>query len=757
MSKQASFARGELAPSLYARTDLAMYHIGLRTARNGFIAKQGGWYNRPGTTYIGTAKNTATFPNPPSRVRLAEFIFSDDDTYVLEFGEGYIRFYRNGAQITVSDVTAWSSSTSYVVGDLSKQGGVVYYCKVANMGVTPPNTSYWYPLTLLGVYEGGILQDDSIYEIPNPFSLDEVYEFQYVQKNDVMTIVHPSYQAMQLLRYSHTRWVLRNVTFGPSISSPASGSVSGGSGTSGVSYYWNIIAVSNNGEESLPKTLSPSVSGLNFSSSAPITLTWSAVTGAIRYKIYRGTYVGIGNYPLGYIGETTELRFKDEAQDTLSIETHAISVGYPFSNGSKCNCVFYSQDRIIYANTAEDPSAVSASRIGSYNNFQRRYPIQDDDSFNFSLSGSRSNIIRHLREVRTLIALTSSSEWAINGDNSGIIRPDAINAKQQSYHGCDEVPPLNVGKNILYVQARGSAIRDIGYVFQDDGYDGPDLTILSAHLFEGKTIVDWAYAETPDSIVWVVLDDGSFLSLTYIKEQEMLAWTRHDTDGLVENVAVIPEGNEDRVYFVVKRTINGSDIRYIEKMETRVIDDIEDAIFMDSALSYDGTPVSTVSGLEHLEGEEVAILADGFVVASPNNPGYKVKTVSGGSVDLGGSYSKVHVGLPYTSDIQTLDIDSYAGEKKIVTNVRVFLEKSRGFWAGGSDPGETSPLTGLTETKLRTTEAYDEPIELKTEEITLNIRGEWSRGGKIFIRQVDPCPLAILSITPGGFMPQGGR
>jgi len=741
MGKQLSFARGELSPSLYARTDLAMYAIGLRTCRNFFIAKQGGAYNRPGTTFINEVKDSTT------KVRLIPFIFSDDDTYILEFGVGYIRFYRNGARVTVSGVSAWNSSTAYVQGDLCDIATVTYYCKVSHTNHVPPNTTYWYPLT--GV----------IFEIPTSFTEDELSEFQYAQSNDVITIVHANHAPMELVRTAHTGWTLQNIVFGPSIAAPTGGVSTGGLVTTYVGeVVWYLSAVDSKGEESLRSSvIHPYISTVRPGSATPINLTWNAVTGASYYKIYRQVNGANEASPFltdGLIGETTQTHFKDIAQEA-TIETPLSSIDSP-CDGLNPNCVFFSQNRLIFGNTSGDPSLISASRLGSYKNFQKKFPIEDDSPVSFSLSSKRANIIRHILESRQLVVLTSSGEWAINGDAAGILTVDSINAKQYSYNGSDSYPsPLNINDTILYVQDGGSIIRDLGFNFQSDGYGGNDLTILSVHLFEGKTIVDWGFAQTPNSILWVVLDDGTFLSLTYIKEQEMLAWTRHDTDGLVENVAVIPDGNEDRVYFVVKRTIDGEDVRYIEKMETRVIADIEDAIFMDSTVTLDGSPVTSVPGLTHLEGKEVAIFADGFVIASPNNPEYKVKTVVDGSVALGGSYSVVHVGLSYLSDLQTLDIDNYAGEKKIITQVRSFVEKSRGFFAGASDPGETTPLDGLTETKLRTTEAYDEPIELKTEEIDLNIRGEWSKGGRIFIRNPDPLPLAILSIVPGGFMPHG--
>ena len=160
---------------------------------------------------------------------------------------------------------------------------------------------------------------------------------------------------------------------------------------------------------------------------------------------------------------------------------------------------------------------------------------------------------------------------------------------------------------MLFVQARGSIVRDFAFDFLVNGYRGSDLTIFSSHLVEGYTIADWAYAQTPNSIVWMARSDGTLLGLTYIKEQQILGWHRHDFAGAVENVCVVPEGNEDVLYLVINRTIDGDTVRYIERMNTRTISPTEsfagtpgivDFLGMDCALIYDGrTPPQLPPGM----------------------------------------------------------------------------------------------------------------------------------------------------------------
>jgi hypothetical protein len=373
------------------------------------------------------------------------------------------------------------------------------------------------------------------------------------------------------------------------------------------------------------------------------------------------------------------------------------------------------------------------------------------------------------------------------------------------------------------------------------------MTIYSSHLFDGFTIEDWTFQQIYHSIAWLARSDGSLLGLTYIPEQQLIAWHRHDfTGGAVEIVCVVPEDTEDALYLVINRTIDGSTVRYIERMNTRLIDDIRDAIFMDSSLSFDGRntsattmtlsggtnwthletltltasssffvagdvgnkiyiydgddvirftienftsvtvvtghahklvpvalrntatlvwskAVDSLAGLDHLEGEEVSIIGDGFVIASPNNPVYPVYTVSGGVITLDEPRVVIHVGLPYISDVQTLDVDTPDGEtlsnkNKLMTEVSMFVEKSRGIWIGPKPPtdDDDDPLENLKEAKLRNNEAYDEPTDLKTEVISVPIKGEWNSNGRVFIRQVDPLPLTILSIVPSGYIPREG-
>lgn len=509
--------------------------------------------------------------------------------------------------------------------------------------------------------------------------------------------------------------------------------------------------------------------------------------------------------------------------------------------GQYPTAVGYIEQRLFLGNTDTDPERLWGSRPGIFHSFTQSSPIQDDDSVSFRLAGTKVQAIQHFLELVRMLIFTGSGEKSVN-DEGTPISPTTFKPVTRSEVGTGILAPQLVISDVLFVQHRGAKIRNLKR--GDQEFSSADLTVMAPHLFDGYEIVDWDYAQEPHSILWVVRSDGVLLGLTYLPDQEVWGWHRHDTDGVIENVCVVPEGREDRVYAVVKRKIFGVDKRYIERLNSRAITaltDVRDLEFMDSALSYDGrntsaetmaltggtlwdetetltitrsiggftageignaifftaadgTPirvlltgftsgtvmagqadrivpvalrgvatavwsraVDQVTGLAHLAGKAVSIYADGLVIASSNNAKYAVVTVSaGGVVDLDQPYAVIHVGLPYTSDLETLDIDTASGPSlkerfMSVGHVGVFVEKSRPFFAGRAPPkAGQDPLYGLQELKLRESEGYDDPVALLTSDETINIDQHWDTNGRVFLRQVDPVPTTILSIIPMG-------
>jgi hypothetical protein len=225
-----------------------------------------------------------------------------------------------------------------------------------------------------------------------------------------------------------------------------------------------------------------------------------------------------------------------------------------FSNVTYPSAVAIYQQRRLFANSTSEPEKIWTSRIGQYRNFTTSFPLQDDDAVTFQLAGKQVHPVKHLLDLERLIVFTEAGEWIVQGDQDGSLLPTAINPRQYGYAGSGRLAPIVVVDTALYVQGRGNQVRDLRRSIEQ-GFDSSDLTLFASHLVEGYTIVDWdVRSRSPHSVIWAVRDDGVLLGLTYLREQDIWGWHRHDTDGAVENVCVVPEGTEDAVYLVVKRT-----------------------------------------------------------------------------------------------------------------------------------------------------------------------------------------------------------
>jgi hypothetical protein len=365
-------------------------------------------------------------------------------------------------------------------------------------------------------------------------------------------------------------------------------------------------------------------------------------------------------------------------------------------------------------------------------------PTRDDDSIGFRVAAREANTIRHIVPLTNLVLLTSSAEWRVTSLNSDAITPTTISVRPQSYVGASNVQPVIINNNLIYSAARGGHMRELAYSWQSNGFISGDLSLRAPHLFDNKTIVDMAYAKAPHPVVWAVSSNGSLLGFTYVPEQQVGAWHRHDTDGTFESCTVVAEGNEDVLYVVVNRTVNGSTVRYVERMGARQFATQADAFYVDCGATYSGTPITTLSGLSYLEGKTVSILTDGAV--------HRQLVVTSGSVTLDYSASKVQIGLPITADVKTLpwnaqlDAAMGQGRTKNVNRVWMRVNNSGSVFAG---PNENS----LTEAKLRTTENYGSPPALVSQEIQLVISPTWNDSGQVFIRQKNPLPITLVSMT----------
>ncbi len=217
--------------------------------------------------------------------------------------------------------------------------------------------------------------------------------------------------------------------------------------------------------------------------------------------------------------------------------------------------------------------------------------MTDDDAVQFTIAGKQVQEIRAIIDLGKLIIHTSGDEYVATGNQGGTLTPTGIGLVHQSSAGCAELSPVIIGNIGIFVQSRGSFLRDLEYSIYTTSFKGRDLTKFAPSLFSNRTITDMFWQQVPNSIVWCVMSDGELLGLTYSKDDDVWAWHRHQSvNGVVENVCVVPEGTADTLYLSILRTINGSPVRYIEKLANREFTNImTDAIFTDSSLSYNGT------------------------------------------------------------------------------------------------------------------------------------------------------------------------
>lgn len=834
---------------MYARCDQVKYTTGARALYNVTLLRSGGVANRAGTQYIDEVYDSE------SKSRLVPFCPNDDETYVLEFSHEKLRVFSEGAQVAwlfsvdprvgyvVTGVTQADPGVVTIAAHGFSNGNKVYFESVAGMTQLNGNTytvadvtTNTFTLidldgeavdtTAFSAYtSGGAVFLVAPFEITTPYTEDDLFDLHYAQSGEVMTLTHRSHTTRQLTRVYHELWTLATVSPTIQVDAPTSGSGSGA--TAGTTQY-SITAVSETGEESGFYTFNvlfvPSAAN-------PVTLTWTDPADVAFCRVFREKgFIGAALSEFIDVNDTPEY-FRARYNSYLSGRIWATAC-------------FYQQRLFLggnYSANLENPEEIAASRTGSYLNFYSYNQVTADQALSFKLSQTRaSREIRHLVNFEKLLVFTANGIHVAAGDESGAITPlGGLNPQQIASHGATRLQPLPLGQSLLYVQNNSAVVRDLFHAAQTTGYQGNDLTVFSSHLFDGHTIVDWACQETPNPTVWAVRDDGILLCLTYLREHEIWGWTRCElaNDGIVESVCQVPEDGEEVIYFVVRR----GDDRFIEKLTSRFFTDVKDAIFLDSALSYDGRNTDTshtmtlsggtdydyqelltltsseayfsstevgneihlwndddlirfelteyvsttvmrghanrtvpvalrsatsswaravdvISGLSHLEGEDVGVFADGFVVANPLNPNYTTRTVSSGQVTLDKCYAVIHAGLSYYSEIETLDLDiadreTMADKSKLVNKLSVRVEKSRGFWAGHRDENAATLIAGLDETKLRHSEGYDSPISLRDEVVELPIRSEWSRHGRVLLRNVDPVPLTVLGIHPDGLYP----
>jgi hypothetical protein len=789
---QPSLAGGELSPSLYGRVDIKKYAVALRRCRNFLVHRTGGISNRAGFAYLGDVADHAVCP------ALVPFRFnaSADQVCMLEFGDYTMRVWYQGGLVLDEAEQVVVVETPYSAAEAAEmdhaQSGDILYLAHASHPPAKLERSSWtewafstldfvprfvLPETenttwklvevrkpngnLIPSASGGVVTLSTIGSANQPMPVWEdddvgrtVKIDSYQNSGEVfITAVaadHCSATGMVLGNLSNAlevtveKWALWE--YRSSTSNAWSALRSGGVNSNTELLSYKVTAVSEEtGEESMPSDAfyATGPTADDWPVGTKIVLTGPGATEKVAYyRVYKET-----NGLYGYIGLSGDGAFED-TNITPDISDSPPDAENPFSDeGNFPGKVAFHQQRLCFAATNNAPNGVWMSRTGFYESMSKSTPIKDDDAITFSLGSGEVNAIRGLVSVNELIILTGGSENVCNGGSTGAaVTPSSITVKPQSYWGAGELRPLVSGNTVLFIQGLGSAVRYLGYEYSADGFIGNDLSILARHFMEGAEIRDWAYAQVPDSVFWMVRDDGALLTLTYFKEQDVGAWALHSTEGVFERVAVIEgEGRHD-VYVVVARQVNGETRRSVERLASRVVKDNNDAAFLDSHVVYDGrqdgTTTDHLTGLDHLEGCTVGVYADGNVLGDV--------VVSNGAITLGQDYGRIVVGLRYDQDsvIETLDVDlgmvqglgTVQARNMIVSAVTLRLQNAREFLAGPDDDN-------LTLTKS-VPDVMGQAPALYSGDEKLTISSAWDSNGRVVIKPNGPVPLTILSIAP---------
>ena len=752
---QRSFTAGEIAPALQSRADLNKYATGLNLCKNFFIRAQGGVYSRPGLRYIGELDDSTKVG------RLIPFSFNTEQTYILVFEDLKMRVVKDGGFVLkTADITGVTQANPAVVtatahdfnnGESVTISGVVGMTELNGNTYTVANaTANTFELqgvdstSFTAYVSGGTAVSDALFELVTSYTEAQLPRLSFTQSADVMTIVHPDHDPSNLSRLADDDWTLTAINYGSTVTAPTIATIAAsgaGFGTFQRTYVYVVTAVDADGVESLASTKKSLLSN-SLTSTGGIRLTWGAIAGASYYRVYKEPSLDASVY--GWIGDSNTTEFTDFNLAPITSDAPPED-RQPFTGSdNKPSAVTYYQQRQVFANTGNEPQATYTTQVNNFSSLRTSNPARDDDAVTFTIAAQQVNEIRHLLPLDSLILLTSGGEWIMTEGQNRVLTPSTIGVRPQSYNGASVVPPVVINSTALYLQEKGARLRDLGYEFSSDKYTGNDLSLMSEHLFEGKQITAMAYAAEPYSIVWCVRDDGTMLGMTYQREHQVWGWHQHVTDGTFESVATITEGDRDALYVIVKRNINGNDVRYVERLESRESTNAINAFYVDSGLTYDGSPATIITGLDHLEGEVVKILADGYTVPD--------QTVTSGQIELEREASVVHVGLDYTPVIETLDIDTPTAAQTVkaqsvsVSKVTIEVEGTRGGFVGprnddGSDPS-------MREIKPRFDSDNYDAIALRTYKQEVYINPQWEKGGGVRIEQRDPLPMAVLSIIP---------
>ena len=738
-----SFTAGEISPKLEGRTNIEKYREGLSDLTNMVVMPHGGVTRRPGTEYLGEIADSSV------KSRLIPFQFKTSDTYILEFGNQTMRVFRSDLQVLTSSaktITGATQANPVVVTTSGahgfSNGDEVFIDSV--VGMTEINArNYLVQNVTSTTFEIRDLFNNNIdgtgftayssagtateiYEITTPYAEADLFDLRFAQSADTMYIVHPNYDVRTLTRTDHNAWKFATIILEGSLASAQ-----------------KITAIT----QANPGVIT--ITGHNYSDGDAVKI--ESIVGM--------TELNDASY---YVANATTNTFSLQNEAGEDIDTTSFTAYSSGGTAKKVNqptqaltgsnnrpsVVSFFEQRLVFGNTNNNPQTLWFSKNGDYQNFT--VGTGDDDALIYTIASNQVNAIRFLSATRVLTIGTSGGEYVLTSTNDGPVTPTTTLIRKYSNYGTATIEPVQVADVTLFVQRGKRKIREFKFIgdVNTGGYSAPDMTILAEHVTEGG-LVQMAYQQEPDSVVWCIRDDGTLLGLTYRREEEVVAWHKHVIGGafssgqaVVESIATLPtDTGEDELFMIVKRTIDSVTKRYVEKLKVFDFgDNTENAFFVDSGLSYSGSATTTLTGLYHLRGQELQVLANGASHAD--------KTVSDGGITLDFSSTTAAVGYGFDSTMQTLRIESGSvdgtsqGKPKRIHQITLRFFETVGVEVG-NDAGEIDRIP-FRDSSM----AMDTAVPLFTGDKDIEFPGGFEDDDRIYVKQSQPLPLTVLAFFP---------
>ena len=748
---QLAFTTGEVSPDVSSRFDLEQYKSALLEAENVVIRPYGAVAKRQGSQYVGQVK----YSDKPTR--LFEFTTNTNNSFMLEFGHLYIRVWRNGEYTNLEINTPFEDE---IINDLNiiQSGDVMFICsgkypiqtlsrysdtdwrmsayKLTEQPYDEINTDNGHTLTVNG---------DTITSTKDLFTQDMVgsviqiaYYIEAVHTSKTGEAVEKKYGVGRFSKYEKA--VYNNIDYNIERFS-TDVELSWKFTTHGTWEGTVKIQISNNnGQTWKDYRTYTSKSDYNVTDSGKI-------EAGARLKYISDIQKGSVNCDLSILpfmqygvveitsienGKTAKVNILNGIKE--GEPSHKWKLGsWNRGSGYPKLCTFY-QDRFVVAATNKKPNYIWMSRTGDYPNFgveKVEGTITDDSAITLPVINRKMCEIRHLIPANDLIILTSGNEWIVSGDKT--ITPINCNLKTQTQRGALSCEPQFIGNRCVFVQERGGTVRDMGYSYESDNYTGQDLTLFVKTRVRGYLTITSAYAQDPDSIIYYIRNDGEINCLTYIPEQKVYGWSHFVTNGKYLYCESVSEGEQDSLYTLVERTLQGKKVKCIERMVPLYSDGVN--VFLDCYVEFKSSNAIDSINIPHLSGQTVQVVID-----DEQQP--DVIVPDDGLLQLNVSGSHIKIGLPFISKIRVPSVEMQMQDGtlqgRVATVSRVVLRMYKSF--GGKVGRTFDRMDDITfpPDKLFT---GDKPVILPKMGVN------YSTDTSICIKHSDPFPFNLLSIT----------